>query len=77
MMDLLRRQTYRWKIPSGLPASAVVANKTGETSEVQHDIAIVKGPKADYIICVFSTTSESAGIAGIKAISRAVWDYLE
>jgi len=77
MMDLLKKQTRRWKIPSGLPASAVVANKTGETSEVQHDIAIVKGPKTDYIICVFSTTSQSAGISGIKAISRAVWDFLE
>ena len=77
MMDLLLKQTRRWKIPAALPASAVVANKTGETSEVQHDIAIVKGPKTDYIICVFSTTSQSAGIQGIKAISKAVWDYLE
>ncbi len=77
MMDLLLQQTRRWKIPAALPASAVVANKTGETSEVQHDIAIVKGPKTDYIICVFSTTSQSAGIQGIKAISKAVWDYLE
>lgn len=77
MMDLLRRQTRTWKIPAALPASAVVANKTGETSEVQHDIAIVKGPKTDYIICVFSTTSESAGIQGIRGISKAVWDYLE
>lgn len=77
MLDLLRRQTRRWKIPSVLPSSAVVGNKTGETAEVQHDIAIVKGPKTDYVICVFSTTSESMGIAGIRAVSKAVWDYLE
>lgn len=77
MMNLLLGQKRRWKIPAALPANAIVANKTGETDKVQHDIAIVSGPKTDYVICVYSTASETAGIAGNKAISQAVWNYLE
>jgi len=77
MMNLMRGQTRRWKIPAALPPQAVVANKTGETDEVQHDVAVVSGPKTDYVICVFSTSSDMSGINGIKAISKAVWDFLE
>ena len=54
MLDLLLKQTRRWKIPSGLPSGTKVANKTGETSQYQHDAAIVFGPKTDYVVCIFS-----------------------
>ena len=77
MKKLLLDQQRTYKIPASLPPTAVTANKTGETTEVQHDIAIVSGLKCSYIICVFSTTSQSNGINGIKKISRTVWDQLE
>ena len=77
MMNLMRGQKRRWKIPAVLPSGAIVANKTGETDKVQHDIAVVSGPKTDYVICVYATTSEMVGINGIKEISKAVWDFLE
>ena len=32
MLNLLLRQTRRWKIPAGLPSGIKVANKTGESS---------------------------------------------
>lgn len=77
MLNLLLGQTRRWKIPSSLPAGTKVANKTGETSTVQHDMAIVYSPKATYVICVFSSNvSEYYGINGIKNISRTVYNYL-
>jgi beta-lactamase class A len=77
MLNLLLRQTRRWKIPAGIPSGVKVANKTGETSTTQHDIAIVYGKKTDYIICVFSSgVSESAGISGIRSISGKVYKYL-
>ena len=77
MLNLLLRQTRRWKIPAGLPAGVKVANKTGETSSVQHDIAIVYGKKTDYVICVFSRTgSEGYAIPRIKNISGTVYKYL-
>ncbi len=77
MLNLLLRQTRRWKIPSGLPAGTKVANKTGETSSSQHDMAIVYGPKATYVISAFSENAgEYYGVNGIRNISRYVYNYL-
>lgn len=77
MKNLLLRQTRRWKIPAGIPSGIKVANKTGETDSVQHDMAIVYGKKKDYIICVFSKTgSEYHSIRGINEISSTVYNYL-
>lgn len=77
MLNLLLGQTRRWKIPSGLPAGTKVANKTGETSTAQHDMAIVYGPKTTYVLCVFSTgAGEYYGINGIRNISGYVYNYL-
>lgn len=76
MLDLLKQQTFRIKIPSGLPAGTVVANKTGETDEYQHDMAIVYSPKADYILCVMSNISNAgAAQANIRAISQIVYRH--
>ena len=77
MKNLLLRQTRRWKIPAGVPAGVRVANKTGETSSVQHDMAIVYGKKTDYIICVFSSTgNEGYAVPRIRNISRTVYNCL-
>lgn len=76
MLNLLLRQTKRYKIPSGLPAGTKVANKTGETSSYQHDVAIVYGPKTNYVVCIFSNTGESASVAGIRNLSAAIYNYL-
>ena len=60
-----------------IPAGIKVANKTGETSSVQHDMALVYGKKTDYVICVFSNTgSEGYSVPRIKDISRTVYKYL-
>ena len=45
---------YRSKLPSGIPGSAVVANKTGDLTDYSHDCAIVYSKNADYIICVMA-----------------------
>ncbi len=75
MLNLLLAQERRWKIPAGIPSGIKVANKTGETSTTDHDIAIVYGKKTDYVICVFSSGSSSASTK-IAAISRTVYNYL-
>lgn len=78
MLDMLRKQETVNKIPEGVPENIQVANKTGETDEVQHDAAIVYGPQKDYILCVMSKDSSGAGksIQLIQQISRAVYEYL-
>lgn len=70
MLNLLLRQTRRWKIPSGLPSGVRVANKTGETSSVDHDMAIVFGKKTDYVICVFSRTEVKDMQSRVSGIFR-------
>ena len=55
MLNLLKRQTRRWKIPAGLPAGTVVANKTGETFDYNHDAAIIYTKNCDLILVVMST----------------------
>jgi len=77
MLNLLLAQQRRTKIPAGVPSGVKAANKTGETSTTQHDIAIVYGEKTDYVICVFSSgCSEYTAVTGIRAISKTVYDYL-
>lgn len=77
MLNLLLAQERRWKIPAGIPSGIKVANKTGETSTTQHDIAIVYGEKTDYVICVFSSgCSEYTAVNGIKNISKTIYNYL-
>ncbi len=78
MQHLLLGQEVQNKIPQGVPKDVKVANKTGETDEVQHDAAIVYGPEKDYILCVMSEDSSGAGssIQLIRKISRVTYEYL-
>ena len=75
MLNLLSNQENTTKIPEGVPADVKTANKTGETDEDQHDIAIVYGPKTTYILCVMSEDSANA-IENIRSISKVVYNYL-
>ena len=60
MLELLKGQTLKEKIPSGLPDGIASANKTGEMPEgyglgcIENDIAIVFGEDTDYILCILS-----------------------
>ncbi len=76
MLDLLKRQQRRGKIPAGLPEGVVTANKTGEVSTMEHDAAIVYGPGRDYVLCVMSAqlTDAEAARQHIREISAAVYE---
>lgn len=74
MLNLLKRQTRRNKIPYLLPEGTVCANKTGETDTVQSDVGIVYSENADYIICVL-TNNARTGIEDIQEISLMVYNY--
>lgn len=77
MLNLLKNQENTWKIPEGLPEGILSANKTGETDQDQHDIAIVYGEKTAYIICVMSENCpEGTAVTNIQKISRLVYNYL-
>lgn len=61
MLNFLKNQTLRWKIPTGLPSAEFSsANKTGEMPEgyglgcIENDIAVIFSPYGDYVLCVLS-----------------------
>ncbi|MDE6627640.1 MAG: serine hydrolase [Lachnospiraceae bacterium] len=73
-LDLLLQQSHVNKIPAGLPEGTRCANKTGDTDEVQHDVAIVYSPKGVYILCIMSTGCGSS-ISNIQSLSKTVYEY--
>lgn len=77
MLELLKAQEHTYKIPSGVPEGVTTANKTGETSSIQNDAAIVFSPACDYIITVLSNESydEEYAINKIQGISSEVYNY--
>lgn len=78
MLELLKRQENTTKIPAGIKDAVVTANKTGETDEDQHDIAIVYGTRTTYVLCVMSEGWKSGGdaVQNIQNISSMVYNYL-
>lgn len=76
MIDLLLGQTRRTKIPAGVPAGVQVANKTGELSAVQNDVAIVYGARP-YVIAVMANNVDGSAVAGIAALSANVYQAFE
>lgn len=77
MLELLLNQQRRGKIPAGLPKGTKVANKTGETDETQHDMAIVWGAKCTYVISVTSVgVEEYRAVQQIQKISDEVYKEL-
>lgn len=77
MLSLLKAQQRRNKIPSGLPEGIMSANKTGELSDTENDVAIVYGNDADYIICVMSQDLPDVASAqgAIRELSGMVYNY--
>ncbi|MEB3328057.1 MAG: serine hydrolase [Candidatus Sericytochromatia bacterium] len=77
MKALLGRQLDRDKIPAGLPRDARVFHKTGETSEVTHDVAVIEVAGRSYVLAVLTREPPGgttwARIAGLtRDLHRAV-----
>ena len=76
MLELLKNQKKAHKIPAKLPKEVVVANKTGENSNVEADVGIVFSPQCDYIICISAERfGESNPVSTISTVSECVYDF--
>lgn len=73
MLDFLARQSVNNRLPLYLPGEAVVAHKTGNWSDANHDAGIVYGPDATYVIAVMSNLPGAEET--IAQLSRNVYDY--
>jgi beta-lactamase class A len=73
MTDLLLQQTWRSRIPRGLPDDVPVGNKTGDWYDAAHDVAIVFAPSGTYILAVL-TDGEGSDLK-IVELSERVYEY--
>lgn len=63
MLNLLKSQQRRTKIPAKIPDGVEIANKTGELTGVENDAGIVFGDKNAYIICFMTDGLADSGAA--------------
>lgn len=54
MLEILKQQKIRDRIPRWLPANSIVAHKTGLLHDVCHDVGIIFHPRGDFILCVLT-----------------------
>ncbi len=77
--QMMLDQATRYKIPKGLPEGVSCGNKTGETSDISNDSAVIYGRNTDYVLVVLSndwSDQETANVH-IQEISRLVYNYLD
>ena len=73
MLDFLANQYIDNRLPRYLPSEAIIGHKTGNWSDVNHDIGIVYGPNAVYVIAVLS--QYPGADERIALLSRDVYAY--
>lgn len=78
MLDILKTQTLKNKIPAGIPSGVETANKTGELDDVENDAAIIYKEDANYVIVVMSNNLKDTAAArnNIKEISSRVYELI-
>lgn len=77
MKAWLGGQLDRDKLPSGLPSAARVYSKSGETSQVTHEVMLVEAPSARYILAVLTPLSPGGNTwRKFGAFSKDVWSAL-
>lgn len=75
MLNLLKQQTRKNKIPAGVPDGVQTANKTGELDTVENDAAIVFKGDTPYVLVVMSSglSDTSKARQDIVSISKIVY----
>ena len=75
--SMMLEQQTRYKIPRGLPEGVEVGNKSGETSDIANDAAIIYSPDLDYILVILSNgwANENAANENVVTLSRTVYDF--
>lgn len=78
IVEYMKEQTITTKIPRGIADEIVVANKTGELSSVENDVAIIYAESDDYILCIMTNDLQDSSAARelIVQVSEEVYDYM-
>jgi beta-lactamase class A len=75
MIEILKRQTVKDRIPAGLPPGVAVAHKTGEITSVRHDAGIVFARRPFVlVVLVRGVQDEKVSSALIANITRVLYE---
>ena len=76
MLDILKNQQDKVKLPLLLPPGTVVAHKTGELDKAEHDAGIIFTPAGDYVLSIMSDNlpDNLRGQEVIARLSRLIYD---
>ena len=79
MLDILKHQHLRDRLPRFLPAGWEIAHKTGLIRKACHDVGIVFTPQGDYMICVLTAHDKTYRVAKhfIASVGRLTFDYYQ
>lgn len=78
ILQYMKQQERRGKIPAGVPSGVETANKTGELDFVENDAAIIFHPSGAYILCVMSQDLSDAYTSRvfINSLSEKVYGLM-
>lgn len=77
MLDILKRQQVRDKLPFFLPEDTILANKTGTLPGAEHDGGILYLPNGTYIISIFTDglTANYEGLQLVARLGKIIYDH--
>jgi beta-lactamase class A len=79
MLDILKRQQVKDKLPFYLPEEMIIAHKTGTLPGVEHDGGILFLPDSPYIICIFTAdlTDNVQGLQLVAYLGKVIYEHLQ
>lgn len=79
MLDIMKQNETKSKIPNELPDNVSVANKSGEFAGVENDAGIIFTDKGAYILCIVTEEGNSnEQVTNISSISKYIYEkYIE
>jgi beta-lactamase class A len=79
MLDILKRQQVKDKLPFYLPEETVIAHKTGTLPGVEHDGGILFLPGGPYLICILTAdlASNVQGLQLVAILGKVIYEHLQ
>lgn len=76
MLEIMKKQQIRTKIPKKFEPGTVIANKTGELDNVENDIGIIFGTEGDVAVAFLCTSLSDTAVAR-DAISTTAYSLAQ
>ncbi|MBE6064593.1 serine hydrolase [Coprococcus sp. MSK.21.13] len=78
MLDILKKQQVTGRLDLYLPEDILIAHKTGDLDNLEHDVGIVYHPRGNYLICVLTknVSTNKYGREIIGEISQKVYNNI-